>query len=136
MLVVIAFSYSLNPDQNQQNVCLDLDPNHLTLILFLKDGQVELSKFCEHQIVNFYCWSALTYFVGAQKNCLIDCLLNDSKRLLNKKWLRPKCIHCLESKTKHISICSLNCFIPYIYDCTKKHVVIPKLSLKNCVHSS
>ena len=34
--LLITFSNSLDPDQDQQNVSPDLDPNRLTLIVFLK----------------------------------------------------------------------------------------------------
>ena len=35
--LLITFATSLDPDQDRQNVGPDLDPNHLTLIVFLKD---------------------------------------------------------------------------------------------------
>ena len=35
--LLITFTNSLNPDQDRQNVGPDLDPNCLTLILFLKE---------------------------------------------------------------------------------------------------
>ena len=33
----ITFANSLDPDQDQQNIGDDLDPNHLTLMVFLKE---------------------------------------------------------------------------------------------------
>ena len=41
---LITFAICLDPDQDRQNVGLDLDPNRLTLIVFLKEF---------HQKVNF-----------------------------------------------------------------------------------
>ena len=39
--LLIAFANSLNPDQDQQKVGPDLDPNRLTLIVFLKNDYFE-----------------------------------------------------------------------------------------------
>ena len=36
-LLLITFANSLDPDQDQQNICPDLDPKRLTFRLFLKD---------------------------------------------------------------------------------------------------
>ena len=36
-LLLIIFANSLDPDQDRQTVGPDLDPNHLTLIVFLQD---------------------------------------------------------------------------------------------------
>ena len=35
--LLITFANSLDPDQDQQNIGPDLDPNSLTLIVFMKD---------------------------------------------------------------------------------------------------
>ena len=37
LLSLITFGNSLDPDQDQQNVGPDLDPNSLTLMIFLKE---------------------------------------------------------------------------------------------------
>ena len=35
--MLLTFANDLDPDQDEQNVRPDLNPNHLTLIVFLKD---------------------------------------------------------------------------------------------------
>ena len=50
----MAFASSLDPDQARQNVGPDLDPNCLTLMLFLQDFFWEKSKKKNQQVTNYH----------------------------------------------------------------------------------
>ena len=87
--LLITFANSLDPDQDQQNVCLDLDPNHLTHLQCSWNNFLEKFILKKSQQMTTETWKITQYsktcvkrpLSKRQKNCFQDqLLLNAGKK--------------------------------------------------------